>query len=116
MQEVDVVDDGRERRLDVVGDVGYELGLEPLGLHALGDLLGEAIADAVEVLGVGLELPVHVRGVYLLVELALGQLLPGLFEALHLKCAEDGGGVDDGKEQDEGIQPKESSAQSQNNH
>ena len=47
------------------------------------------------VLSVGLELPIHVLGVDLLVEVALGELLPGLFDALHLPRAEDGGGVDD---------------------
>ena len=81
LQQVHIVDDGGEGRFDVVGDVGDELSLQPLGPHPLLHRPVEALADGVEVLRVGLQIPVHAVGVDLGLQVSLRQgpsLIPDL--------------------------------------
>lgn len=75
-KQVNIVDDGGERGLDIVGDVGDKLGAEALGLHALAHGAVHAVGDGVEVLAVLLERAAQPGGIDLAVELALGAALP----------------------------------------
>ena len=73
LQKINVVDDARERRLDVVRNVRNELGFEPLALELLVDRRGHAVADGIEILGVALNVPVHPFRVHLRVKIAGGK-------------------------------------------
>ena len=78
LQQVHIVDDGGQRRLDVVGDIGNQFGFQPLGLHSLVHSPVHTLGDGVEVFPVALEIPVELIGVELIIEVSGGQLLARL--------------------------------------
>ena len=61
-----------------MGNVGDELGLEPLALHLLVHRLGHPLEDIVQVLGVAAQVVGHVVGVDLIAQVARGDGLTAL--------------------------------------
>ena len=47
LDEVHIVDDGSQRRLDIVGDVRDQIGFQAFALYLLGKRSLETVADAV---------------------------------------------------------------------
>ena len=84
LQKINVVDDARERRLDVVRNVCNELGFEPLALELLVDGRSHAVADGIQVLGVALNVPIHPLCVHLRVKIAGGEGFALLLELAEL--------------------------------
>ena len=71
-QQIHIVDNGGQRGFDVVGHVGNELSFEMLALHPLIHGPADAVADAVQVVGVVQQVAVHVFGVDGIVHVAPG--------------------------------------------
>lgn len=92
-QQVHIVDDGGQGRLDVVGHVGDQLGLEVLGLHMLLHRLLQAGLHIVELLAVALEVTDEVLRVDGRGEVAPGQLFAALLQHPQIQ-----GDVQDGQQ------------------
>ncbi len=73
LQQIHVVDDAGQGRLDVMGDVGDEFGLQPLAFQPLLHRLVHADADGVQILGVALHVKVHLLGIQLGLQVPGGQ-------------------------------------------
>ena len=80
LQQIHIVDDGRQRRLDVVGYVGDQLGFQVLGLHLLLHRLLQAGLHVVQLLPVALEVADEVLRVDGRGEVAARQLFAALLQ------------------------------------
>ena len=96
LQQVYIVDNGGQRGLDLVGDVGDELGAHPLGAHLLLGRHHDHIGQAVQLLGHILEAADHQLFVHLDLQVApphpLGRLQKGGIDigAVDHHCQGDG--------------------------
>ena len=84
LQKINIVDDARERRLDVVRNVCDKFRFEPLALELLVDGRSHAVADGIQVLGVALNVPIHPLCVHLRVKIAGGEGFALLLELAEL--------------------------------
>ena len=75
-EQIHIVDDGCERRLDIVGHVRDQFRLEALALHALVDRPGHALADLIQILPVLFAVPEHLFCIDLVREIPLRHTLP----------------------------------------
>ena len=103
LQKVHVVDDGGQGGLDVVGDVGDELGLQALALELVLHGNAHPPADGVQVLAVAAEVPDHPAGVHLIAEVPGRQRLTALAQLLEL--IGEGRGGEDQQQRKNGVGP-----------
>ena len=80
LQQIHIVDDGRQRRFDVVGYIGDQLGFQVLGLHLLLHRLLQAALYIVQLLSVSLEISDEIPGIDSRGEIPLGQLFAALLQ------------------------------------
>ena len=78
--EVSIVDDGCQRRLDVMGHIGDQLRLHPLALQPLFHSCRHSLTNAVQVFAVFLIVPQHPRRVYLIGQISRSKSLSAFLE------------------------------------
>ena len=83
-EQIDVVDNRRERRLDIVRHVCDQLRLETLTFHALIDCLGHSLVDFIQIFAVLSALPEHFRRVDFVRQVSLCHILTCLLQLIQL--------------------------------
>ena len=95
LQQIHVVDDRGQGRLDVVGDVGDQLALKMLGLHALLHGGVHPVTDVVEILGVVFEFAEEIFRVHRITQVAAGDLLGPQAQLAHTPDQKQDGRAED---------------------